>query len=298
MPVPNFSSVTIIYNPHSTGPSKRLALAMRASLRTILAPNTPVHASPTQRQGHAEELAYTQAAATQRPLIIASGGDGSYHEVVNGAMRAMTEGATPVCGLLPGGNANDHYRALHTKPIDAALRHDRPRKIDILQVELRHNDTIRTRYAHSYCGFGLTAEAGSELNKNKLTRLKESLLIIRTFRRMRPVKVLIRGQHRAYSSLVCSNIGRMSKILKLSSQAQLHDGNFELTTVRGPSKWRLLRVLVLASTAGFPEVKHKQHFSFTTIKPMRLQLDGEIYELESHTKVTVTIAEQSLSCYV
>ena len=70
--------------------------------------------SPTG-MGHATELA---AAAEGYDLVVAAGGDGTVHEVLNGLMRHP--GATrPALGLLPTGSGNDTRRTLGV-PTDLA----------------------------------------------------------------------------------------------------------------------------------------------------------------------------------
>jgi diacylglycerol kinase (ATP) len=64
---------------------------------------------PTQRAGHARELA-TQAAEAGFPVVAAAGGDGTVHEVANGLLRA-TRGDT-VMAVVPIGSANDYAHAL------------------------------------------------------------------------------------------------------------------------------------------------------------------------------------------
>src|SRR4051812_48781666 len=112
----DYTAISIIYNPKSTGASKANAFDLVKQLR-----HTPVaglvRVTPTFFPGHAETLAYDLARSGERPLVISSSGDGGYNEVVNGVLKAQTEGATPTCGLLPSGNANDHYHNLHKKPI-------------------------------------------------------------------------------------------------------------------------------------------------------------------------------------
>jgi diacylglycerol kinase family enzyme len=253
----------------------------------------------TEYAGHAEELAFELAKATGHPLIIASGGDGSYHEVVNGAMRAQAEGARPTCGLLPGGNANDHHTALHDMAIEEMILQDKVHTIDLLLITTVSPEGKRwTRYAHSYAGFGLTAEAGRELNKHKLNRLREAWIVLKTLKNLRARRVMVNGRRRAYTSLVCSNIHRMSKVLKLSDKAKVHDGKFEITAVRGPNKRRLVMQLIRASTRGFDEVEQTEEFRFTTIRPMRLQIDGEIYRIAGETEVTISIVPKILRCVV
>src|SRR5437764_2946213 len=98
-----FSTVLIIYNPNSTGNSAGAARDLQKRLQTSL--KLPIRLLPTHYSGHAEELAYTGAKEHHNPLLVSSSGDGGYHEVINGAMRAQLTGAKPVCAVLPTGNA-------------------------------------------------------------------------------------------------------------------------------------------------------------------------------------------------
>ena len=62
----------------------------------------------TTHPGHAAELA---EAAEGYEAVIAVGGDGTVHEVVNGIMR-RPEGSRPAFGLIPTGSGNDSRRTL------------------------------------------------------------------------------------------------------------------------------------------------------------------------------------------
>jgi YegS/Rv2252/BmrU family lipid kinase len=62
----------------------------------------------TEHPGHAAELA---AAATGYDVVVAVGGDGTVHEVLNGLMAHPIE-TRPVLGLLPTGSGNDTRRTL------------------------------------------------------------------------------------------------------------------------------------------------------------------------------------------
>jgi YegS/Rv2252/BmrU family lipid kinase len=69
----------------------------------------------TERTGHASEIA---SAATGYDLVIAAGGDGTVHEVLNGIMRHDPD-ARPAVGVLPTGSGNDTCRTLGV-PFDLA----------------------------------------------------------------------------------------------------------------------------------------------------------------------------------
>ena len=64
----------------------------------------------TERPGHAIELA-SHAVSSRCSTLIALGGDGLVHEVVNGIMRLPRE-ERPAFGLIPAGSGNDFARTL------------------------------------------------------------------------------------------------------------------------------------------------------------------------------------------
>jgi hypothetical protein len=70
-----FDRIVVIFNPQSTGQAPQLAEQLHRDLQQRL-PTTPIRLSPTQRAGHARELA-REAARTGRPLIVSVSGDGA-----------------------------------------------------------------------------------------------------------------------------------------------------------------------------------------------------------------------------
>ncbi len=292
-----FTAVSIIFNPNSTGSSKELAESMKREIKKVAA-TLPVKLVKTRYAGHAEELAYALAKESKRPLIISASGDGGYHEVINGLMHAQNEGATPTAGLLPAGNANDHYNALHSDNPPARIAKAKVRSIDILMLHGTQGEKKFTRYAHSYVGFGLTPEIGAELNKTKLTWATESWLVIKGLFRFRPVRISQQGGTKTYDSIICSNIGQMSKYITLSEESSPTDGFFELTLFRRHNKSRLLRHLVRASLFSLDGSDQRRKYSFRTIHRTIVQLDGEIISLDAHSQVTISVEKQTLRCIV
>lgn len=69
-------------------------------------------------------------------LIVAAGGDGSYHEVINGMLARKDKKKLPVA-LIPNGSGNDTCRSLGFNTLDDALN-------NIVNAEVVKCDTIRT----------------------------------------------------------------------------------------------------------------------------------------------------------
>ena len=123
----------LIVNPASGG--GRTGGAFGAMRVTIEAALGPCDARFTKGRGHGIELA-REAAIEGRDRVIAVGGDGTLHEVVNGVLQAApSSGATPVVGMIGQGTGGDFRKTLGLEHrLDrylAAIARDAPRPIDV-----------------------------------------------------------------------------------------------------------------------------------------------------------------------
>lgn len=294
----SYDAITIIYNPNSTGPSKAKAQELYDGLKQKL-PRSPVVLKPTKHAGHAETLAYNAAKKHKKALIISSSGDGGYHEVVNGALRAQSEGAHPTIGLLPAGNANDHFHSLHGDHslVEAIARH-KSYAIDALKLTAQVHGKPYERYAHSYIGLGLTPHVGRELNRHQLNRLVEIWLTLKVFLTLRPVHLMVEGKPRTFYSLIFSNVRRMGKFLTISQIADAQDGKFEVTRLVHGTKRHLFGHFFKGVVRGFRHSEQATNFSFTTTRRTLVQLDGEVVRIDANTEATIGIASQVIRCII
>ena len=287
-----FDRITLIYNPNSTGDAPKLAQELYEDIKKRL-PDTPAELKETQRAGHAEELAKAAAASDAYPLIISVSGDGGYHEVVNGIIGS---GNSKAVGAVKGaGNANDHRTATREQTLIEAIISEDVRHFDLLKVEISNKPA---RYAHSYVGLGISPVVAVELNRHTLNAIKEIQLVIKTFRAYRPFKIEVDGQVKTLDSLVFGNIPRMAKVLKLSEDTTPDDGRFELVIAKHTSKLMLLLTAIRLVTLGAPKPKKLKNYSFKTLKPMPMQMDGEVFELKPNTSITISSAKQALNTLV
>lgn len=292
-----YTTIAVIYNPNSTGSSKQLAEDFKAKLHAQM-PAQKIELIATKHAGHAEELAYSLAMASEHPLIISSSGDGGYHEVINGVMKAQAEGAHPTAGLLPAGNANDHYHNLHNEDITQLILHEEPSSVDLLTLEGTSHGKKVQRYSHSYIGFGLTPFISEELNKNKLTVFNQGWIVAKALFATKAVKLKIGLKPRSYDSIIFSNVDRMSKVLNISQPSRINDGKFEVTIFRKRNKLKLILLLLKASIVGVKEDKQVSEFYLETTNATITQLDGETLPLDAHSKVKIGINKKSLQCIV
>ena len=129
----------VILNPASQkGKTGRQAPEL---LRVVERYLGPVDRRDTEAPRHAVSLA-EEAAREGRPTVIAVGGDGTIHEVVNGLMR-VDQGTRPKLGVIGQGTGGDFRKSLEVEHrLDrylTAIASRRTRKIDIGRFSYRDN---------------------------------------------------------------------------------------------------------------------------------------------------------------
>lgn len=104
----------------------------------------------TKSKDHAVDLSRS-ATEMDYDLVLAAGGDGTIHQIVNGILTAHEKGKViPAVGIIPLGGGNDLARAfvLLEKPVDkliSLLKNFSPRTIDVGKVTYSSDDNSRDR---------------------------------------------------------------------------------------------------------------------------------------------------------
>lgn len=291
-----FSHIMILFNPHSTGNSEDNAKTYARKLRRALPSATVIETIATQYVAHGETLAKEYAQAHRDCLIISSSGDGGYNEVINGVMASSSH--TAVTGLLPSGNANDHFTSLHAGDTVKATATHAIRTIDLLKVTGTSHGKPITRYAHSYVSIGLAPYIGKELTKAKLNPFNEKWLVFKHFFRASPAKIRVNGHNYSYEHLVFSNINKMSKVLQLADRGKVDDGKFEISGVQSRTVFGVLRYFAKAATTGLTDDTSRKSFSFTCLQSTPIQLDGEVMTFDKNSRVTISCVPKALHCII
>ncbi|NIZ90455.1 diacylglycerol/lipid kinase family protein [Kineococcus rubinsiae] len=290
-----FSRVVVVLNPNSTGDGPSNARELRDEL-SERAPALTVDLVETQHAGHAEDLAYDAVTTHDDVLVVSASGDGGYHEVVNGVVRAGREGATSgAAAVLPSGNANDHATAVQGRPLVEAIVAGARTRLDLLEV--RAGD-VAPRVAHSYVGVGITPVAAAALNEHHLDAVKETVLVARTFWHYRPLTIRHDGRDIDLDSLVFANIDRMAKYATIDEDSAPDDGRYETLLIRHRSKLRLVADFTRVLRGKHEVVSRSEPYTFTTYTPMPLQLDGEVMEVDGGTDVVVRCLPRALKTVV
>jgi diacylglycerol kinase family enzyme len=291
----SFDTISIIFNPNSTGDAPKLAGELQQTLKDSLHYPARIELHPTNHAGHAVELARSAADSGGKVLVVSVSGDGGYNEVVNGVMASSNPNAASA--VLAAGNANDHHRTINRQPLADAILEGAVRTIDLLQISVEAGSDAHSVYAHSYIGFGLTPIVAIDLEKGGKGAFKEMFTVVRTFAKFRPFEIRqTDGKRRRFDSLVFANISQMAKYATLSeADDDASDGKFEVITFAHQAKWRVLLRALRATTKGLGDQPSMEAYEFTTLKPIPYQIDGEVRSAPAHTVVKIRSVPRALS---
>ncbi len=202
----------------------------------------------TQKRGDGTEL--TARYGGQSDLVVCIGGDGTFNEVISGAIRAGL--STPI-GYIPAGTTNDFAASLGLpkNPIHAAqyIVAGRPAAYDVGLFRDRY-----FTYVASFGAFTKTSYATSQSVKNALGHLAYVLGGIRelsSLRRYHAAMTLDNGRREEgdYIFGAVSNSTSVGGILTLDPKiVDMNDGLFELLLVRYPENMAKLAEVIRALT--------------------------------------------------
>jgi diacylglycerol kinase (ATP) len=245
--------------------------------------------------GSPEEVrAMSRDAGKRYTCVVALGGDGTVHEVINGVAgegvaggRAAGTGA--VVGVLPAGGGNDLARALGLPldPLEAAhaVLHARPRRMDLLR--LRAAGGRECLYAGAG-GMGLDAEA-AQLANTRFRRVpgvaRYVAAAIAAFREARPLAVRLQADGDSYEFtahlVAVANTPSYGSGVRIAPAARIDDGWMDLAIV-APLRWsQVLDGLLLALRDGdirWPEMRRMRarKIRLQTDRPVIFHGDGEV----------------------
>ena len=243
----------------------------------------------TDAPGHARTLA-RQAAAADREVIIAVGGDGTANEIINGLMQAGTGPEGTALGILPIGTGNDFAFGAGI-PMDLreacqVVVRGGTRLLDVGRITADDEEPL---YFGNGAGVGFDAMANIE--SRKINRLRGYLLylvaVIRTlaYYYYAPETVIqIDDEELAQASLMVSvmNGRRMGGGFYMTPDSQMDDGLLDLCIASKVDRAKMVSWLprfMRGTHVTDPEITMAQGRKVTVISdsPWAAQADGEIY---------------------
>ncbi len=281
------SKTLIILNPNADVGHAWRRIADLRPLAEELAGDTLQWAG-TVYPTHATALA-AQAAAQGFDRVIAVGGDGTVHEVVNGLMR-IPAAQRPTLGVVPLGSGNDFAFGvgLPASPHEAlriALTAP-PRPIDVIRVTDEHG---REEFVDNTIGIGFDAIVTIRSHQLPVVRGFAMYLtaVLQTIAlNHRPLHARLEADGRVWEDdllmLVIGNGPREGGGFLTTPEARPDDGLLHYAAIGAVSRGAMLRLVpeVMQGThANSPHVRMGtlRTLHLETDAPMQIHMDGEIF---------------------
>jgi diacylglycerol kinase (ATP) len=225
-----------------------------------------------------------RAASAGYRYVVALGGDGAFHHLIEGV-----NGSNTIAGFFPAGNGNDIAEALGIPqdPIQAAgtFLHSAPRAIDLVRVRFRGGSVAHYIGAG---GMGLDADAALLANvrfKNWPGVTRYIAGAVCAFFQEPPIELQadLEGTRWAGKALfvAVANAPSYGSGLRIAPEARMDDGWLNVVVV-GEVEWtRLFEAIPILLTSGdlrFEEVLRYRcrRVTLQTLRPAKVHGDGEL----------------------
>ena len=247
----------------------------------------------TEHKYHAIELT-VKAVNDGFKNIVAIGGDGTIHEVVNGLFIQKAVPTKDIClAVIPTGTGNDWIRMYGiSKTYSEAVRSLVKKKTviqDVAKVDFYETRVKHTRYMANVAGLGFDAVVNLKYNRLKDDGKYGKWLYIRstinTFLGFRSQKftIIVDGEP-YYNGMVFSGAVGIGKFngggMQQTPKASVDDGLMGLTIISKMSKFRVIsnfKLLYSGHIYDIPKVMHAQakKIEIETWPESRIEIDGE-----------------------
>jgi len=257
---------------------------------------------------HAIELA-RQAAEEGYDMVVAMGGDGTAHEVMNGLMQVPAE-KRPVMGIVPIGSGNDFaYSIGAIQKASHALAHTlKAENIQSVDIGLMTDEYGRKEYFDNTLGIGFDAVV--TIRSHKLPIVKGFLMyltaVIQTILlNHNPMSMKVETEAGIWEDklimLTLCNGPREGGGFMLAPEAKNNDGKMEtvaVTNVSRPTMFRLVPEFMNGTHMRFKQVRMGEFkkLSLASDRPMYIHADGEVFTSfgSNLKKINVEIMPQAL----
>ncbi|MFC3533332.1 diacylglycerol/lipid kinase family protein [Vogesella facilis] len=249
-----------------------------------------------------------EAALSGARWVIAVGGDGTVHEVVNGLMSAPPElRRNTVLGVLPTGTGNDFARSLQSGDslprLLAMIAAGRVRALDLIRVS--HADGSIS-WCNNIGSIGISSDIVRRVKRSS-PRLPASVAFYSAVCaallhwQPQPMRLMLDGEQidGKFTCVSAANGRYFGSGLGIASEARCDDGLLDVVLIRDAGSLDFLRLL--------PQLRHARRLDDARIHYLRgrtltvegvatecaLELDGELY---GSTPVRFDIEPAALNC--
>lgn len=271
----------VILNGYNT--DEKTAAKLETVRKVFEAAGKEITVHSTTHAGHAKEIAEELTADGASANLIAMGGDGTLHEVLNGIVNP----ANCTLGLIPLGSGNDFAETAHishdVKCAAETIALHTPTSIDYIELDsgLRSINAV---------GMGIDVDvlqrayAGKAKGKNKY--FKAFLKSLKYYKASTFKASWDGGEEREYTGIIaCLGNGRqIGGGILLFPDAEINDGYIDLLVVDYLSRFRTLIAFLKLNSGKVNKVKEVTHVKCKSVRitPVNgsapIQAEGEIYE--------------------
>jgi len=289
----------LIINPTAgRGRGRTMAEEIVACLR-----DAGIECAPHYTRAPLEAAEFVRTLAETHELVLIAGGDGTWCEAVDGAMRST---ARPVLGLIPVGTGNDFAKMLgYGNDWREACRHAASGKTRRVDIGCCRYDDGSLRYFANGAGIGFDAQVSREARRIRFLRGNTVyiLAVLRTLMlRYATPHMTLEHDHEKLEqkiTLIAAANGQCyGGAFRIAPEASIDDGYLDVVCARGLSRLRILGLL--------PKVLRGTHLSDPAVTmvrsrrlvirsdvPLPLHLDGEVVSNEA-TSLEVEILPGAL----
>jgi diacylglycerol kinase (ATP) len=267
-----FGPMVVIANPRAG--RGRVGARIAAIEQALAGQGLDYRIVRTTHPGHATEAARDAVHGGERYLV-AVGGDGTVHEVVNG----MAEHGDAVLGVVAAGSGSDFVRSFGL-PGDAvrAARHlagDRVRRIDLGRVTFASGASRVTRYFPNIAeaGLGAAVVARASALPGFLGAAKYLCGFWLTLPGFRPATVRVEADEAAYQwrahNVVVANCRFYGGGMQISPKSRPDDGALDVLVMVGPRS---------DAFTGLPRVyrgSHLPHRNIVELRARRVRVEAD-----------------------
>lgn len=295
--------VLMLYNPHS-GAQKGEKIAKEAKA-LFSAANIDVHSIALEHQGHGEELCNTMDIKPFDVLCFI-GGDGTFHECVNGLLkRADGLGGTVPIAMIAGGTGNsfslellgdtDVKLAVETisRGIHAPVDVGKVAQLDLTDKGKLGNEII---YSFNSIHWGLASKVAMTAEKlrwmGKAVRYTTAALMEMMNGDSSYAAVKFEdgeGNIVEYKDKFClaiaNNIVTAAKGMKMAPKAKLNDGLIDLLLIRSHKTFDLLSVFTKVYNGTHTDLEYVEYRQVKWFSVVPFNKEGEVVLDESGEEV-------------
>jgi diacylglycerol kinase (ATP) len=286
-----FGEATVIVNPHAG--RRRVGEEVPELERNLRSRGLEYRLLRTEARGDATRFAREALEADGR-FVVAVGGDGTVHEVVNGMLEedgSPVGAEPPVLGVVAAGSGCDFIRTFGL-PGDAtrACSHlvgDNTYPLDIGRVRYANGSAETSRYFVNIAeaGLGAAVAARAERMSPRLGQSKYFIGFWLTLPRFKMAEVHVQADRKTYEGpaylIVVGNAQYYGGGMKVSPRSYPGDGVLDVLVFKGPKSDSFTLIPKIYRGEHVPndhieEFRVKRELVIEADRPLPIEADGEI----------------------